>query len=66
MVFIRVRLGTEVSHAGQLFATGQQGENADVILWGQGLQVLRHMDEIYMWYEWIFCTLFHTYVYVCM
>jgi len=25
---------TEVSHAGQLFATGQQGENADVILWG--------------------------------
>lgn len=23
-----------VSHAGQLFATGQQGENADVILWG--------------------------------
>jgi hypothetical protein len=48
MVFIRVRLGTEVSHAGQLFATGQQGENADVILWGQGLQVLRHMDEIYM------------------
>ena len=23
----------EVSHGGQLFATGQQGDNADVILW---------------------------------
>ena len=27
------RRHAEVSHSGQLFATGQQGDNADVILW---------------------------------